>query len=639
MGNELSRLYDFEGNEMQGGLCWQVRNATKNNQKMTVFFTQKSPNDPICVLLKKEVSILLKLRHPNILHVQQPPTNVIGFTSELIKIPLFMAHQLSPVERLDCLVQISTAIKFLHENAKLIHNCINPYNIYMSHNFQFKLAGFHCANFMQYSTDQLQTQEYNASTNNMHIEYCSPEFIIDHQIATTNDDYSFGMLLAFLFGKPPPHCDGNLLTYKHFSGNMAPFVQQLPLDIQPLVQQTTAAAIVRISHSQCLLDSLFTDNVALQCLNTLDSINTISLVDKAKFFKALNQQQSVLFQQFPSELILNKCFPVFQDQLLKEIQLSVFIIPIIMQIIELHGHANDIESLLSHFQQICTLAYPATARHAFLSKFMVLRKARPFFYKSSLIPLLFNCLECQEEETTLLVFELLNDVELLKLIDYTIIKRLILKKANIYLQQSTGIKVQFMHLIELLIVHHIIDESLIQEMLELIMGMKDVPLSICKLFLDLQTHIPIQWYINLILPNMIQQVYYCTNQKDLEVCFEYFSQCHVRIKHEKMKKLPLEPVNKRQQQTVIKQQPITPASNKSSSFTSVEKQTTMQPILQKQPSMTPPVVQSKTEEFSAFSSAPLEKNPFEEEQSFGGFQNVLKNQLDKKDYKDFDPFH
>eukprot|EP00835_Amoeboradix_gromovi_P001215 NODE_51_length_27121_cov_0.309452.p1 type:complete len:781 gc:universal NODE_51_length_27121_cov_0.309452:2910-568(-) len=535
MGNELSttlsKSFNFEGPEMQGGLCWQIRTATKNNQKLTVFYTQKQDNDPLNVLLKKEVGILLKLRHPNILHVQQPPTTVIGFTSEYIKTPLFIS-KLTEIEKLNGLKQLSTAIQFLHDNAKLIHNCINPFNIYITPSMEWKLAGFYYSNFMQYSTDQIQTQEYNISSN-MHIEYSAPEFIINQQITTANDDYSFGMILAFLYNKPPTNCVDNILTYKHFQSNLSSFYSTLPSTISHLVQQTTSSPMVRMSHSDCCLDRLFTDNVALSCLNTFDNINTITVLEKAKFFKAL-QNPSIL-QQFPQDMIVDKCFPICIQQL-KETQLSAFLIPVVMHIIEVYGDPNHIEQNLLSFQSICTPAYPPNARLQLLKHFKSFDKSRPFFYKNNIIPLLFNCLDLNEDGTNMQVFTLLCDVNLIKLIDYTVLKRLILKRASIYLNSNS--RDIFINLIQLLVVNHIIDELLIQEMINLICAINDSPVSICRLFFDLVNHINPEWFINIILSNMIKQIYYCSNQTDMNTCFDYFNICNSKIKDLKIKHLP-----------------------------------------------------------------------------------------------------
>ena len=662
MGNalsELSRLYEFEGPEMKGGLSWQIRNATKNNQKFTLFYSQQPPTNPIALLLKKEVSMLLKLRHPNILHVQQPPTNILGFTAELIKVPLFMAKTLSPVERLNGLQQLSTAIQFLHDNAKLIHNCINPWNIYITPSGQWKVAGFYYAAYMQYSADQIQTQEFNVMNDNMHIEYCSPEFVLNQQVAIENDYFSFGMILAFLNDYPPTPSDGNLLSYKHFNNNLISWYPKLPTNIQHLVQQTTNAQMIRQSHLMVIKDTLFTDNVALQCLNTFDSIDGISLIEKAKFFKAL--QNEAILSQFPTDVIINKCFPILVNQI-KDPQLSVFIIPVIFNILDKYGHANDIELLLPSFTSICTPVYPASARIGFLKHFLVLGKsARPYFYKQNLIPLLFSCLECNEEETNAHVFQLLLNLDLVKLIDYTVLKRLVLKKANFYLTQPQS-RDFFIKLVLLLIVNKIIDERLIQEMLGFIFAIKDAPVPICNLFVELVGNVPYGWYTESILPNMIQQVYYCTDQLDLETCFKYFTDCNEKIKNERKRKLPANKpqiANQNIPQVAASTPPLSAASvtptfvaNKQPSslnMLSTKSSLSPIPITNSKPNSSinlfnTPVNNNtpvKKEEFSVFASAPQEANPFQEEQSFGAFQTVLKDKLEQKsntDYKAFDPF-
>eukprot|EP00834_Sanchytrium_tribonematis_P003295 NODE_123_length_17687_cov_0.732261.p1 type:complete len:723 gc:universal NODE_123_length_17687_cov_0.732261:8311-10479(+) len=534
----LSKLYDIDkGPELNSGMAWNLRNASKNNQKLTLFYTKKQSNDPVIILLKKEVQMLLKLRHPNVLHVQQPPTNIVGFSSEPIKLPLFMA-QLSEVEKLNGMKQLSTAIQFLHENAKIIHNCINPYNIYITNDMQWKLAGFYFAQYFNYyfaqyfnyNSETMTSNEYNLN-DNMYIEYCSPEFIINHQINIQNDDYSFGMMLAFVYGKPPPAANSNLLSFKHFQERLSDFVGTLPLNIQSLVQQLTTASMVRISHKDCLKDVLFTDNVYLKCLDTFDSINTIAVVEKAKFFKAL--QQPGIFKAFPSEMVTNKFIPILLQQI-KEIQLVTFIIPVLFYLLQEYGTTNDTELIFPQLKPICTPQYPAAARLLLFQQYHIFKtKSRSQYYKNEILGLLIVALELQEPETNAAILEILSDIDVLKLIDYTVLKRMIIKKTDYFLQGKS--RIGMMHFIKTVIVHQVVDVQMLPEIIQILCGIND--LSICELFGELTDSLDEQYYVSLILPNMLKTLHSLENRKNCEVVDEVFLKCYSKIKEKRFKKL------------------------------------------------------------------------------------------------------
>ena len=154
------------------GLMWKIYSGVKKStrQPASVFVFEramldrfdKQEKDIIWDLMKKGVSQLTRLRHPQILTVQHPleeSRDCLAFATE----PVFasLANTLGQHENLPSpvpadlrsfkmfdveikygLLQISDGLEFLHGSAKMLHRNISPESIVINEQGAWKICGF-----------------------------------------------------------------------------------------------------------------------------------------------------------------------------------------------------------------------------------------------------------------------------------------------------------------------------------------------------------------------------------------------------------------------------------------------------------------------------------------------------------------
>lgn len=198
MGNQLTRDYDFEQTPNASGgpkSIWKVYSGVHRNtkQKVSIFIVHlkeletkfgRTRCSEIVRSIKHEASILAKLRHPYILRILQP--SVIESSKEIAIVTERVVGSLTnfspknplhPVELKYGLYQISEALSFCHNEAKIIHLNICPSSIWITENGDWKLGGFNFSKTRESTLIMFGKNTFLPSLN-----YSAPEYVIRNSV-------------------------------------------------------------------------------------------------------------------------------------------------------------------------------------------------------------------------------------------------------------------------------------------------------------------------------------------------------------------------------------------------------------------------------------------------------------------------
>ena len=161
-------------------------------------------------LLRREISLMAKVRHPNLLlfmaAVLDSPSNTPIIITELMDTNLRQAYHNAQLTnngvRLSILRDVSAALNYLHlQPSPIIHRDVSSANVLLlalpNNKWRGKLSDFGSANLVQHAS----TPGPGAPM------YAAPEVVRGEQQSTKMDTFSFGKLLCEVFTNRLPDPD------------------------------------------------------------------------------------------------------------------------------------------------------------------------------------------------------------------------------------------------------------------------------------------------------------------------------------------------------------------------------------------------------------------------------------------------
>jgi tRNA A-37 threonylcarbamoyl transferase component Bud32 len=160
-------------------------------------------NDDTINSFLKEVSMLSKLSHPNVvqlLGVSLTPNDMYILTEFLEHGSLFdylhiRKNKLTPALRKQVALDCARGMVYLHA-LNIVHRDLKTHNILLDANLKAKLCDFGMARIKAAS---------NTMTNVGTAQYMSPETIQQDSFTEKSDVYSFGVILWEIWSERPPH--------------------------------------------------------------------------------------------------------------------------------------------------------------------------------------------------------------------------------------------------------------------------------------------------------------------------------------------------------------------------------------------------------------------------------------------------
>jgi serine/threonine protein kinase/tetratricopeptide (TPR) repeat protein len=185
------------------------------------------------ILLANEFKVSATLRHPNIVEVFDygfDTDSTPFFTMELLaghQNILTVGQGLSIAERLELFVQLLRAINYLHQRG-IIHRDIKPANV-LIHQQQVKVLDFGLAGFLERAQTADPTEKSLLTGT---LAYMPPEMLYHQSSSPASDLYSLGVLGYELLAGEHPFDIGNVSTLIDQILHHIPDMEALDVDIR-----------------------------------------------------------------------------------------------------------------------------------------------------------------------------------------------------------------------------------------------------------------------------------------------------------------------------------------------------------------------------------------------------------------------
>ncbi len=256
MGSDLFSNYTVEKAPfLQGGYMklWKIFHGTHKvrKQEVCVFVFDKksldkfpkSEHNEILLTLKCEAHMLVKFKHPSLLSVVEPfveDKNSLGFVTERFEYTLnswMSATKPSKLEIKQMVIELAKAILFLHNDAHVVHNNLNPDNIFIDVNNKIKISGMSfCVEDPPLQGGDIDISKYTPNAiqninpqNNVlslpDLSFTAPELVFNHKSFYSCDMFSLGLILYQILkdhlGDTKSHLfmklsSNSINTYKNF---------------------------------------------------------------------------------------------------------------------------------------------------------------------------------------------------------------------------------------------------------------------------------------------------------------------------------------------------------------------------------------------------------------------------------------
>ncbi|XP_014227609.1 SCY1-like protein 2 [Trichogramma pretiosum] len=437
-GNPVTREYEVTAHICSAGpgLLWKVYSGFKKStkQKAAIFVFEKrlldqwpdrAVRDNVIETLKKGIVQLTKLRHPQILTVQHPLeesrdslafatepvfaslANILGDVDSLPQSAraVLQDYKLLDLEMKFGIYQLGESLAFLHNDVKMLHRNLNPENIVVNDNGDWKIFGFEfCA--MNKSLDDKPSWinvDYTSSSLGIKppIHYQAPECIKSTIISPSSDIFSLGILICYLHAPNNP-----LWNSRNDSSNYVRFLEELKniitsarnFDLPNSLKDTVKLMLhgdpeLRPDAFQIVKIEYFND-IGVKTLIYLDKLFQWDNLQKSQFYKGLPQ----ILKQFPRRAILQKVLPALQKEFVNAPMIP-FLLPSILQVMEECTTEEFNERVLPMLKQIIVIEEPPQISLLLLQKMELLLKwCSPDIVKNYILPMMTRALDSKLEQ-------------------------------------------------------------------------------------------------------------------------------------------------------------------------------------------------------------------------------------------------
>lgn len=341
--------------------------------------------------VKNESNLLARLRHPSILELAEPIEDTrsggLMFATEVVTESLagllrekddqeraggvagrssrYVVEEadgqkrrreleIDELEIQKGLLQIALGLEFLHESAKLVHGNLTPEAIYVNAKSDWKIAGLAFAGPVDTSNAQSTMSPISLSEALYHdprlpsnlqldLNYTSPDFVLDSNLSSSADMFSFGLLIVALYNSPhisPLKVNSNISTYKRIltSSSEAPSSANNYLSSKPLPPELISDVLPRLitrraghrMNAREFQQSRFFDNILVSSIRFLDSLPAKTPNEKSQFMRGLPR----ILDQFPKSVLDKKVLPILLDET-KDRELLSLILQNVFKIIKI----------------------------------------------------------------------------------------------------------------------------------------------------------------------------------------------------------------------------------------------------------------------------------------------------------------
>ncbi|XP_041471788.1 SCY1-like protein 2 [Lytechinus variegatus] len=433
IGNPVMREYEVIRHVGSGGpgCLWKIYLAVKRSTKQEagVFVFEKKllerfakkDREPLLEILRKGSTQLTRLRHPCVLTVQHPLEETresLAFATE----PVFASlanilgchdnmptpippdigeHKLFEVEIKYGLLQLTDALKFLHNDVHMVHGNISPASIILNGNGAWKLAGFDFVIPSSSPPDQPASFPSRELMNNISallqpdLNYLAPEYQLTQSCDTSSDMFSLGMLMYSVInnGKLFHDCNENLATFKQKSEQLRSLnislLSSLPDGLKEYVKMLLSTTPTIRPDADQLGKIPYFDDVGAMTLQYVDSLFQQESKQKAQFFKGLPKVISTL----PKRVVQQRILPCLCKEFMNP-DMVPFVLPNVLLIAEQCTDQEYVKLVLPSLKNVFKMQEPVQILLIFMQRMtLLLTKTPSDDIKNHVLPMVYRALE------------------------------------------------------------------------------------------------------------------------------------------------------------------------------------------------------------------------------------------------------
>ena len=528
---------------------WKIYHGTHKvrKQEVCVFVFEKkllekfpkSEHNEILLTLKSEAHMLVKFKHPSLLSVVEPfleDKNSLGFVTERFDYTLSSWMSLTKPSKLEIkqmVIELAKAILFLHNDAHVVHNNLNPDIIFIDANNKIKISGMSFSmedpplqggdiNITKYSPGVLQNiNPQNNSLSLPDLSFVAPELIFNNKCYYTSDMFSLGCIIFQILkdhlGDSKSHLflklsNNSINAYKSFFNSYDSFLSsklKFENDDNFLLSKLLQKEQSIRPRVREIIDTPWFNDPKLKALNFVMNLESNDLKKNIEFLEKLPK----IVGMFENKIIIKRFLPA----LLKAIKVETLInpcLPAIFSICESPSFnisfSKDIWPKLKDLFKLRSL--PAAAIYFLISKVQYIGEhISQNDFSQYFLNLICKAMDCNVPK---IQFVVSNNMKFIaKSVDTLSFKNQIFPRMMqiVSTTNSKTLKIDMLNNIKSLYTK--LDQNLINDKL---LGTlekvrktdnnNDICMCICDIYLEIAKIVNLEGIANKILPNLISML-------------------------------------------------------------------------------------------------------------------------------------
>ena len=552
MGSDLFSNYTVEKTPfLQGGYLklWKIYHGTHKvrKQEVCVFVFEKKSlekypkqeQNEILLTLKCEAQMLVKFKHPSLLGVVESfveDKNTLGFVTERFDYSLnsWMTNvKPSKLEIKQMVIELAKAILFLHNDAHVVHNNLNPDVIFIDANNKIKISG------LSFSIEDpplqggdIDVSKYNPpSAHNINtqnavlalpdLSFVAPELVFNNKCFYASDMFSLGLVIYQILkdhlGDNKTHLfmklsSNSINAYKNFMNSFDSYLStklKFENDDNFLLSKLLQKQHNARPRVRDIIDTPWFNDPKLKALNFVMNLESNDQKKNVEFLEKLPK----IIGMFEKKIIVKRFLPA----LLKAIKVETLInpcLPAIFSICESPTFKIDFSrEIWPKLKDLFKLrSLPAAAIYFLISKVQYIGEhITQNEFSQNFLNLICKAMDCNVPKIQLVVSN--NMKFIANNTDSLSFKNQIFPRIMQVVSTTNSKTLKLSMLNNIKDLYTKLDQNLINDKLLATLdkvrktdGNNDVCMSICDIYLEISKIVSLEGIANKILPNLISML-------------------------------------------------------------------------------------------------------------------------------------
>ena len=552
MGSDLFSNYTIEKTPfLQGGYLrlWKIYHGTHKvrKQEVCVFVFEKKSLEKypkqeqgeILLTLKCEAQMLVKFKHPSLLGVVESfveDKNTLDFVTERFDYSLnswMMNVKPSKLEIKQMVIELAKAILFLHNDAHVVHNNLNPDVIFIDANNKIKISGLSFSiedpplqggdiDVTKYSPPSAHNiNSQNTVLSLPDLSFVAPELIFNNKCFYSSDMFSLGLVIYQILkdhlGDNKTHLfmklsSNSINAYKNFMNSFDSYLTsklKFENDDNFLLSKLLQKQHNSRPRVRDIIDTPWFNDPKLKALNFIMNLESNDQKKNVEFLEKLPK----IIGMFEKKIIVKRFLPA----LLKAIKVETLInpcLPAIFSICESPSFkidfAREIWPKLKDLFKLRSL--PAAAIYFLISKVQYIGEhISQTEFSQNFLNLICKAMDCNVPKIQLVVSN--NMKFIANNTDSLSFKNQIFPRIMQVVSSTNSKTLKLSMLNNIKDLYTKLDQNLINDKLLTTLdkvrktdGNNDICMSICDIYLEISKIVSLEGIANKILPNLISML-------------------------------------------------------------------------------------------------------------------------------------